>query len=70
MTPRRKKKKIDIFVVGVFTYIIVFVTVAWVTYWIKGDVPDALIEFGLGGGVIELALTAAIEITTNKRENK
>lgn len=64
---KKKKKKIDAFVLGVFLYIIIFVSLAWITFWIKGEVPDSLIEFGLGGGVVELGLTAAIEILSNKK---
>lgn len=64
---KKRKKKIDAFVLGVFLYIIIFVSLAWITFWIRGEVPDSLIEFGLGGGVVELGLTAAIEILSNKK---
>lgn len=64
---RPAKKKLDRFVRAVFIYWIVFVIVAWVTYWVKDSVPDTLIQFGLGGGAIELACSAAIEILSNKK---
>lgn len=64
---RPAKKKLDRFVGAVFIYWIVFVIVAWVTYWVKDSVPDTLIQFGLGGGAIELACSAAIEILSNKK---
>lgn len=57
----------DIFVKGVFIYWIVFVLIAWITYWIKDSVPDTLIQYGLGGGAIELVAAAAIEILSNKK---
>jgi hypothetical protein len=63
----KKQKKLDMFVKGVFVYIIAFVVIAWVTYWIKGDIPDTLVQVGLGGSVLELAFTAAIEILSNKK---
>ena len=63
----KKSKKMDIFVKGVFIYWIVFVLIAWVTYWIKDSVPDTLIQYGLGGGAIELVASAAIEILSNKK---
>ena len=44
------KRKIDLIVAGVCIYFIVFVIVAWITYYIKGDVPDSLVQYGLGGG--------------------
>lgn len=68
--PLTKKKKIDIFVKGVFVYWILFVITAWITYWIMRDVPEPLIQYGLGGGAIELACMAAIEIFTNKKVEK
>lgn len=64
---RPAKKKLDRFVIAVFIYWIVFVIVAWVTYWVKDSVPDTLIQFGLGGGAIELACSAVIEILSNKK---
>lgn len=47
---------------GVLAYWIVFVAISWVTYWIKGSVPDTLVQYGLGGGAVELVAGAAIEI--------
>lgn len=64
------KKKIDVIVIGVCSYFIIFVIVAWITYWIKGDLPESLIQYGLGGGTLELILSAAIEIFSNRRSNK
>ena len=61
-------KKIDKIVKGVCTYFVLFVIFAWVTYWVKGDVPESLIQYGLGGSTVELVLTAAIEIFSNKRK--
>lgn len=68
--PITKKKKLDIFVKVVFLYFIGFVIISWVTFWVKDSVPDTLIQFGLGGGAIELACMAAIEIFTNKKVEK
>lgn len=68
--PVTKKKKLDTFVKGIFIYWLSFVAIAWVTYWIKGDVPEPLIQYGLGGGAVELACTAAIEILSNKKVEK
>lgn len=61
ITPK-KKKKIDKIVKGVCIYWIVFVVIAWITFWVKDAVPDSLIQFGLGGGAVELLITGAIEI--------
>lgn len=64
--PTRKPKKIDRIVKGVCIYWVAFVSVAWVTFWIKDAVPDTLIQFGLGGGAVELLVTGAIEIFRDK----
>lgn len=59
---KKKPKKLDKIVRGVCIYWIVFVSVAWITYWFKDSVPDTLIQYGLGGGAVELVITGAIEI--------
>lgn len=61
-----KKKKIDRIVKGVLFYWIVFVVIAWITFWVKDSVPDTLIQYGLGGGAVELLITGAIEIFRDK----
>lgn len=65
-TQSKKKKKIDLIVKGVLIYWVLFVIVAWVTFWIKDAVPDTLIQYGLGGGAVELLVTGAIEILRDK----
>ncbi len=59
---QKKPKKIDSIVKAVCLYWITFVILAWITFWVKGDVPDTLIQYGLGGGAVELLITGAIEI--------
>ena len=66
MKQLHKPKKIDKIVRGVLIYWVVFVIVAWVTFWIKDSVPDTLIQYGLGGGAVELLVTGAIEIMRDK----
>lgn len=75
MRKRKTKvsKKIDRIVKGVCIYWVTFVAVAWITFWVKDSVPDSLIQFGLGGSVLELVMTALIEIARdkyNKEENE
>lgn len=72
MTKSKKKKRsdkkevqlhtLDRYVISVFVYWIIFVITSWITFWIVGSVPDTLIQYGLGGGAIELAMAAAIKI--------
>lgn len=61
-----KPKKMDLIVRGVLIYWVLFVLTAWVTFWIKDSVPDTLIQYGLGGGAVELLVTGAIEIMRDK----
>lgn len=73
LSQKPKKKKIDKIVRGVLIYWIVFVSVAWITFWIKDSVPDTLVQYGLGGGALELLVTGIIEIMRdklNKEDNK
>lgn len=66
LTKANKLKKIDIIVRGVCIYWCIFVAVAWITFWFKDSVPDTLIQFGLGGGAVELLITGVLEIARDK----
>lgn len=66
--PPKTKKKLDKILKGVCIYWCVFVAVAWVTFWFKDSVPDTLIQFGLGGGAVELIISGVIEITRDLRQ--
>ena len=62
----KKPKKMDLIVRGVLIYWVAFVLIGWVTFWVKDSVPDTLIQYGLGGGAVELLVTGAIEIFRDK----
>jgi hypothetical protein len=66
----KKRKKIDRIVKGVCIYWVVFVCVAWVTFWVKDAVPDTLVQFGLGGGAVELLVTGVIEIMRDREQRR
>lgn len=61
-----KRKKLDLIVRGVLFYWVIFVAVAWVTFWVKDSIPDTLVQYGLGGGAVELLVTGAIEIMRDR----
>ena len=67
---KKKRKKIDIFVICVMVYWIAFVIAMIVIFCIKDSVPDTLIQYALGGGAVELVCTALIEIKSGKREQE
>ena len=57
-------------VLGVVIYWVCFVLVMTITYWVKSGVPDTLIQYALGGGVVELVITALIELVKPVVERK
>ena len=63
---KKPVKKLDRIVKAVLIYWIAFVCIAWITFWVKDSVPDTLIQYGLGGGAVELLITGAIEIMRDK----
>lgn len=67
---KKKPKKIDKIVKGVCIYWVTFVAIAWITFWVKDSVPDSLIQFGLGGSVLELVMTALIEICRDREQRR
>lgn len=70
LSQKKKRKKLDTFVTAVFFYWILFVIVAWITFWVKDSIPDTLIQYGLGGGAFELLITGAIEIVKGFHSKK
>lgn len=64
--PTKKQKKIDRIVKAVLIYWVCFIITAWVTFWVKDSVPDTLIQYGLGGGAVELLITGVLEIARDK----
>ena len=54
---------------GVFIYWISFILITWITFWVKGCIPDTLVQVGLGGGVFELICTTIIEVSKKKYNN-
>ena len=69
-TQAPKRKKLDTIVRGVLFYWIIFVTIAWITFWVKDSVPDTLIQYGLGGGAVELIVSGVIEIARDRLTKK
>ena len=46
-----------------------FIACMIVTYWVKGGVPDTLIQYTLGAGGVEALAMAMIKITKVRNEN-
>lgn len=67
---KKEPKKLHKIVVAVLFYWLTFVTVAWITFWVKDSVPDTLIQYGLGGGAVELIVTGFIEVMKERIARK
>ena len=68
--PMRFSKKC---IIAMFVSVILFVIVMIITYWVKGGIPDALVEpfigfFGIEGGA--LGIIKISEILSDKSKNK
>ena len=68
MKANKNIDKIDRFVIAVMVYWLLFVITMTIIFCVKNMVPDTLIQYGLGGGAIELVCTALIEIMKERRD--
>lgn len=64
----RKTSNMVLVVLGVF--VLVFIITMIVTFWIKGSVPDTLIQYTLGAGGLEAVALSAIKIAKVKCGSK
>ena len=61
---RQKRKHTSnrvLVVLGLF--LLAFIVTMTVTYWVKGGVPDTLIQYTLGAGGVEALVLAGIKIS-------
>lgn len=61
--PRRKKRTANRVLIVLGVFLLAFITVMIVTYWVKGGVPDTLIQYTLGAGGVEALVLAGIKIS-------
>ena len=59
--PKKKTRDKVLLFLGIFA--VVFIVTMIVTFWVKGSVPDTLIQYTLGAGGLEALLLAGITIT-------
>lgn len=60
---RQKAKTSDIVLLVMGLFVAAFIVTMIVTFWVKGSVPDTLIQYTLGAGSVEAMLTAGIKIS-------
>lgn len=60
---RKQKKTSNRVLVLLGLFLMAFIATMIVTYWVKGAVPDTLIQYTLGAGGVEALLLAGIKIS-------
>lgn len=60
---RRRASTSDAVLLALGLFAEVFITAMVVTFWVKGAVPDTLIQYTLGAGGVEALLLAGIKIS-------
>ena len=58
-----KKKTSNIVLVVLGIFLLAFISTMIVTFWVKGAVPDTLIQYTLGAGGVEALVLAGIKIS-------
>lgn len=60
---RKKRRTANRVLLLLGLFLLAFITTMTVTFWVKGAVPDTLIQYTLGAGGVEALVLAAIKIT-------
>lgn len=60
---RKQKKTSNRVLVLLGLFLLAFIATMIATYWVKGAVPDTLIQYTLGAGGVEALLLAGIKIS-------
>lgn len=60
---RRKKRTANRVLALLGLFLLAFIVTMIVTYWVKGAVPDTLIQYTLGAGGVEALVLAGIKIS-------
>ena len=67
---REKHKTSDMVLLGMGLFVAAFIVIMIVTFWVKGSVPDTLIQYTLGAGGVEALLLAGIKISKVRAGDK
>lgn len=62
-TRRKKRGTANRVLVILGVFLLAFIAAMTVTYWVKGGVPDSLIQYTLGAGGVEALVLAGIKIS-------
>ena len=67
---REKHKTSDMVLLVMGLFVAAFIVIMIVTFWVKGSVPDTLIQYTLGAGGVEALLLAGIKISKVRAGDK
>lgn len=67
---RRQRKTSNVILLAMGLFALAFIVVMTVTFWVKGSVPDTLIQYTLGAGGVEALLLAGIKISKVRAGDK
>lgn len=67
---RRRRKTSNVILLAMGLFALAFIVVMTVTFWVKGSVPDTLIQYTLGAGGVEVLLLAGIKISKVRAGDK
>lgn len=59
---KKQRKTSNTVLLVLALYVALFTVAMTVTYWVKGGVPDTLIQYTLGAGGVEVLMLAAIKV--------
>lgn len=61
--PRRKARTANRVLAALGLFLLLFISAMTVTFWVKGAVPDSLIQYTLGAGGVEALVLAGIKVS-------
>lgn len=61
-TPKQRKTS-NVVLVVMALFLLAFIVAMVVTFWVKGSVPDTLIQYTMGAGGLEALLLAGIKVS-------
>lgn len=70
LTEKKKPKTSTVVLVALALFLLAFIVTMIVTFWVKGAVPDTLIQCTLGAGGVEAVALAGIKISKTMTERK
>lgn len=59
----KKRSTANTVLLALGAFLLTFIVVMVVTFWVKGSVPDTLIQYTLGAGGVEAVVLAGIKIS-------